>query len=75
MNLYDRQPSLGKDVFVAPNAVVVGDVKLGNHASVFYGAVLRGASFRSGSSAMPLLFTRLPASHDHPIDPNCRRRR
>ena len=43
MNLYNKQPVLGKDVFVAPNAVVVGDVELGNKASVYYGAVLRGA--------------------------------
>lgn len=42
MNLFDRQPALGRDVFVAPNAVVVGDVKIGNQSSVFYGSVLRG---------------------------------
>ena len=42
MNLGSRQPVLGKDVFVAPNAVVVGDVQLGNQSSVYMGAVLRG---------------------------------
>ena len=36
------RPQLGKDTFVAPNASVVGDVKLGDQASVWYGAVLRG---------------------------------
>ena len=35
-------PSLGQEVFVAPGAVVVGDVRLGDHASVWYNAVLRG---------------------------------
>lgn len=42
MNLYDAKPTLGRDVFVAPSAAVIGDVKLGNNASVFYGSVLRG---------------------------------
>jgi carbonic anhydrase/acetyltransferase-like protein (isoleucine patch superfamily) len=46
MNLFDKQPVLGTDVFVAPNAAVIGDVTLGNHASVFYGTVLRGAAGR-----------------------------
>ncbi len=35
-------PRLGRDVFVAPTAAVVGDVELGDEASVWYGAVLRG---------------------------------
>jgi hypothetical protein len=47
MNLGSRQPVLGNDVFVASNAVVVGDVQLGNQSSVYMGAVLRGkALFR-----------------------------
>jgi len=37
-----RKPRLGKSVYLASTAVVVGDVKLGDHASVWYGAVLRG---------------------------------
>lgn len=32
----------GNDVFIAPNAIVIGDVYLGNNSSVWYGAVLRG---------------------------------
>jgi len=35
-------PTLGEDVFVAPNAVLVGDVRVGARASIWYGAVLRG---------------------------------
>ena len=46
MSLFNKQPVLGKDAFVAPNAVVVGDVQLGNKASVYYGAVLRGMCTR-----------------------------
>ena len=37
-----KQPKLGKGVFIAKTATVVGDVTLGEHASVWYGAVLRG---------------------------------
>lgn len=36
------RPSFGKRVFLAPTAVVVGDVELGDDVSVWYGAVLRG---------------------------------
>lgn len=36
------QPSLGNGVFVAPGATVAGDVTLGDHASVWFGTVLRG---------------------------------
>ena len=37
-----RQPRLGKNVFIASSATVIGDVTLGAHSSVWYGAVLRG---------------------------------
>jgi Carbonic anhydrases/acetyltransferases, isoleucine patch superfamily len=37
-----RQPRLGKNVYIARGAHVLGDVKLGDYASVWYGAVLRG---------------------------------
>ena len=37
-----RQPRLGKGAFIARTAVVIGDVTLGAHSSVWYGAVLRG---------------------------------
>ncbi len=36
------QPRIGRDVFVARTATVVGDVTLGDQCSVWYGAVLRG---------------------------------
>jgi carbonic anhydrase/acetyltransferase-like protein (isoleucine patch superfamily) len=35
-------PTLGRDVFIAPNATVIGDVVLGDDVSVWFGAVLRG---------------------------------
>ena len=37
-----KQPQIGKDVYIARGAVVVGDVTLGDHSSVWYNAVLRG---------------------------------
>lgn len=37
-----KPPTLGREVYVASSAVVVGDVTLGDHSSVWYGAVLRG---------------------------------
>ena len=35
-------PKLADNVFVAPNASVIGDVKIGTGSSIWYGAVLRG---------------------------------
>ena len=37
-----QTPKLGKNVFIAQGAVVVGAVTLGAHSSVWYNAVLRG---------------------------------
>lgn len=37
-----NQPKLGHGVYLASTAVVLGDVELGDHASVWYGAVVRG---------------------------------
>lgn len=37
-----KAPVLGRDVFIAPNATVIGEVELGDEASVWFGAVLRG---------------------------------
>ena len=37
-----KKLKLGKSVYLASNATVIGDVTLGAHSSVWYGAVLRG---------------------------------
>lgn len=37
-----KQPTLGKDVYIAKTAVVLGDVTIGDHSSVWYNAVVRG---------------------------------
>lgn len=36
------QPKLGEGVFIAPTALVVGDVQIGDGSSVWFGAVVRG---------------------------------
>lgn len=40
--LLDKTPFFPVDVFIAPNAVVCGDVDIYGKAAVFFGAVLRG---------------------------------
>src|SRR5436190_24348894 len=37
-----KRPTLGREVYIAQGAVVVGDVTLGDYSSVWYNAVLRG---------------------------------
>jgi carbonic anhydrase/acetyltransferase-like protein (isoleucine patch superfamily) len=37
-----RTPRLGRGVYIARGAVVLGDVTLGAHSSIWYNAVLRG---------------------------------
>jgi len=41
-SLGDRQPVLGHEAWVAPNATVIGDVRLGENASIWWSAVVRG---------------------------------
>jgi carbonic anhydrase/acetyltransferase-like protein (isoleucine patch superfamily) len=36
------EPRFGKDVFIQDNARVVGNVRLGDYASIWFGAVVRG---------------------------------
>lgn len=38
-------PTLGRDLYVAPNATVIGDVHIGDGSSVWFGAVIRGDVF------------------------------
>ncbi|WP_231036023.1 gamma carbonic anhydrase family protein [Pectinatus sottacetonis] len=35
-------PSIGKNVFIAPSAYIIGDVTIGDNSSIWYNAVLRG---------------------------------
>ncbi|GAB4822757.1 hypothetical protein N2152v2_009803 [Parachlorella kessleri] len=42
INLGQRVPTLAPDTWIAPNAVIVGDVDLYERVSIWYGCVLRG---------------------------------
>ncbi|MDA7916015.1 gamma carbonic anhydrase family protein [Verrucomicrobia bacterium] len=37
-----KQPTIGEGAYIASTGVVIGDVTLGDHSSVWYNAVLRG---------------------------------
>ncbi len=41
-SLTNQQPVIGSNVWIAPNATVIGDVILGNNSSIWWNAVLRG---------------------------------
>lgn len=40
--LNGKKPQFGKDCFIAENAVIIGDVIMGNECSIWYSAVIRG---------------------------------
>ena len=42
MNLFDQRPQIHSNVFVAPNASVIGNVNVMDSANIWYGAVVRG---------------------------------
>jgi carbonic anhydrase/acetyltransferase-like protein (isoleucine patch superfamily) len=37
-----RAPTIGADVWLAPTAVLIGDVRVGDRANIWFGTVLRG---------------------------------
>jgi carbonic anhydrase/acetyltransferase-like protein (isoleucine patch superfamily) len=41
-SLNGKQPVIGPNVFIAPTAVVIGDVTIAANASIWYGVVVRG---------------------------------
>src|SRR2546426_9601069 len=51
--LLGRRPKVHPDAYIAPTAVVIGDVEVGAGASVWFGAVLRGdeAAIKVGDGA------------------------
>jgi len=40
----NRRPVIAADAFIAPNAVIIGDVEIGPGSSIWFGCVLRGDS-------------------------------
>lgn len=64
-----RRPRIGKDVFIAPTAVVIGDVDIGDGASIWYGAVLRGdmEPIRIGAGTNIQDNCTVHTDRDHPV--------
>ena len=42
LSVNGKAPEMGENCFIAPNATIVGDVKMGNDCSIWFNAVLRG---------------------------------
>lgn len=42
MSILKHHPQIAKNVFIAPNAIVIGNCVIAKNASVWYGAILRG---------------------------------
>ncbi len=40
--LHGKEPRFGEGCFLAENAVIIGDVSMGDECSIWYGAVIRG---------------------------------
>lgn len=53
INYKGKVPKIHESAFIAPNATVIGDVELGENASVWFGTVLRGdiAPIRIGNNS------------------------
>ncbi len=64
-----KKPKIGKDVFIAPTACVIGDVEIGEGTSVWYGAVIRGdrAKIRIGKNTNIQDNVTLHADPDSPL--------
>ncbi|MEE4608449.1 MAG: gamma carbonic anhydrase family protein [Desulfobacteraceae bacterium] len=63
-----KTPTMGTDVFIAPTAVVIGDVTIGDGSSIWYGTVLRGdmAPIRIGAETNIQDLTMIHTDYGHP---------
>lgn len=63
-----KQPQIGANVFIAPTAVVIGDVEIGDGASIWFGVVLRGDEGRIviGRGTNVQDNSVIHTTHDHP---------
>ncbi len=52
ISINGKTPRIGKNVFIAWNATIVGDVEIGDNSSIWFGAVVRGdmAPIRIGAN-------------------------
>jgi carbonic anhydrase/acetyltransferase-like protein (isoleucine patch superfamily) len=42
IDYHGKRPKIAASAFVAPTAVIIGDVEIGEEASIWFGAILRG---------------------------------
>jgi carbonic anhydrase/acetyltransferase-like protein (isoleucine patch superfamily) len=63
-----KRPRVHPDAYVAPTATLIGDVVVGPHASIWFGAVLRGdeSSIEIGAGSNVQDNSTLHCSHDLP---------
>jgi gamma-carbonic anhydrase len=70
-----KTPETALAAFVAPNATVIGDVRLGRDSSVWYGCVLRGdinaIEIGEGSNVQDLTMVHLADEHGVKIGRHC----
>jgi len=69
LSLNGKHPRIGENVFIAPTAVVIGDVEIEDGASIWYGAVLRGDMdfIRVGGSTSIQDNCTLHTDYGHPV--------
>lgn len=74
-NFADKKPSVGDDVFVDESAIVIGDVRLLEGASVWPGALLRAdddyIEIGRGSAMMDLSFAEAPKGRPVVVGDRC----
>ncbi len=68
LSFQGKTPVIGKNVFIAPTAVVIGDVQIGDDSSIWYGTVLRGdmAPIRIGCQTNIQDNSVVHTDHGHP---------
>src|SRR5262245_20872206 len=66
----DKRPRLGRDVYVAPNATICGDVEIGDGTAVLFGAVLTAdgsGTLRIGADCVVMENAVVRATAHHPV--------
>ena len=68
LSFQGKTPVIGKNVFIAPTAVIIGDVQIGDDSSIWYGTVLRGdmAPIRIGCQTNIQDNSVVHTDHGHP---------
>ena len=69
LNHKGHRPIIGKNVFIAPTATVIGDVTLKDNSSIWYGTVVRGdlAPITIGESTNIQDNCTIHTDHDKPV--------